>query len=330
MSNEQIIKLLKEWNNKAIKLKKYSGEDYKSTELYKDAINFLHFIKDNLGIFHQWCGTYIESLSFEYKLEQWLRYGIKHIKDNAIFRKHWALFFRTGDKPDKITFEGDTDFYDISYLHFKVLKDTIKKDSNINNCKDKEILDIHKGQECDELIQCCICKEQELLWLKEVRNRYKSYRNIFLEKELLHEFITKWLHNVFSLCKFEQEKIHYVWPPIFEYSCNMDIFTKHTTVSIYEHINAIRKSRWQTYYGYEFRPKENYTITCELLSYISSYMLNDTIISKRDKTVINLDEAFIFLTHILTYITYILEIDIKRCTELLKFYSKTSDKTPQL
>lgn len=322
---DSIKTIILKWDKYFKSANKRIDKDFGNKQFLKNMEDFLVFIQDNYSVLSSWCAQYLLGVSFKEKVENWLRYGVEHIKDNTIYRKHWGLFFRN-EGADIITLDGEE--YDISYPNYVSLCAKRKSEYWFENCDDEDILNIHKDKECDHDFYCFLCDEQQDKWEKLLKTRYTAYKNIFMDTGLRTKFVDSWLKGAFKLDEVEQDKIHYIWPPIREYKYSF-FYNKVNTISLDEFINQVSKMKWETYYGYHIRPKVEYEQIRDLQTSLSHYKLYDSIIIRKNKNEnenkININQLFLFLSHILPYIQYILAIDIKRCNEMKDVYSKLPD-----
>lgn len=143
-------------------------------------------------------------------LREWLTYGIQQLIQ-YIYNSHlimppdikevWPIFF------EETLFEG----YDISYYSACDTLNKMKDMLQMRNCKDEEILAIHKNKRCDCMYMCSYCEEMESQWKKKVHDMFSSPHHIFLRPSLQAEFVEKWLeaHPTYSSYKWPPTKVYY-------------------------------------------------------------------------------------------------------------------------
>ena len=321
---QKVIPLLEKWNEMMTTTRRIDNNN--NRDYLHNVITFLDYIEEIVPILTKWCAEYASEVSFQDKLRGWLTYAIHGVKNDSLpigFEKYWKFFFRRDDnKEDIITLNNIT--FDISYNHYISLCRDMKEEKNIEKCTIPEIIDIHKDIRCNGnnltgvlSTSCIICEEQEHLWCVEVYKKYRNSNNIFMNKRHGELFIETWLDSVIKLSDMEQEKINYMWPPIniYSFSTGINLFKGNHITELSEFIYRLTNDRKNRYYGYEFRPKTESELMIDIAFAFSDY----NVPAKLFEVCLNqCNEIYLFLSHILPYVPYIIHLDKKRCKELLR------------
>ena len=325
IKDNTIVDVINKWNLLHTKISRGISKDYGNKDFLKDCISFFGFLENKIPFMQKWCADYISNESFEDKIRGWITFGISSVNRQNIpidFEKHWQLFFRKpNDEPDRILF-NDIEF-DISYKHYLKIVSDMEKEKSLKYCNISEILDIHKDRNCNGGLICGMCDDQEWYWEKEVVKKYTSMNNIFINRELSKDFIEKWLSGVFILSDKEQSQINYTWPPIQQYYIRKSYYNQLSYLSFGEYISNLIKNRDTLYYTYKIRPKVEFEFINDFKEAIYDYKIPDRIFKEGPNQY---NEIFLFLSHIMTYIQYLLGLDEKRCKELIEIFSKLIDE----
>jgi hypothetical protein len=316
--DRSILSVLEKWNDLYKNADKGIGMNFGNKQFLKNCLEFFDYVEEQIPFLQKWCAEYVCDLPFQDKLRGWLTYGIKNAETPPKdFEKFWKLFFRREDNEEDIIMLEFINF-DVSYKHYLKLVNDMKEEKNMNHCKVKRIIDMHKDIPCDGDICCFLCEEQEDKWHRIVSNKYKQMKNIFINQKWGELFIEKWLEAVLKLEDKEQERVNFIWPPIRTYNvsdfnCEYDEF-----------ISRLIKQRDMTYHGYYIRPKVEFEQINDLYYSLRSFSISDIYPFKESPNQYN--EIYLFLSHLLSYVHYILHIDRKRCNELVEIFSKLPDE----
>jgi hypothetical protein len=320
-----IIPVLEKWDELYRLADNNVRKDFGNKEFLRNCITFIDYVEEHILFLLKWCAEYMADLPFQDKLRGWLTYGIKNTTETRTpinFEKYWKLFFRkNGDQPDIITL--DSSDFDVSYRNYLKLMDDMKQEKEFSNCTILDILDNHKDIICDDGIYCSLCEDQEERWHVFVSNKYKSMNNIFINRTLGKVFIEKWLDAVLQLSDTEQEKINFTWPPVRSYSINKFLHDG-KQYDYNEYLSELIKERDKRYYGYSFRPKVEFEFINDLKLSLHDYSIAQIYPLKETKNQYN--EIYLVLSHILSYVSYALYIDRKRCNELIDIFDKLPDE----
>lgn len=327
--SKTILPIIEKWQQLFNNANRSISSDFGNKEFLKSCIKFFDYIEEQIPFLSKWCAEYVCDLPFQDKLRGWLTYAIKNVNETNTpkhFEKYWKLFFRKeNDEPDIVTL--DSIDFDISYKHYLVLIDKMKKEKNYNNCDVPEILDLHKDIECNDGFGCCHCEDQEERWHVIVSKKYKSMNNIFINRKLADIFIEKWLEAVLNLKDTEQEKINFIWPPLRFYKFRESLYSFNKESNLYEYdqfISELIKKRDRTYHGYYFRPKVEFEFIGDLQNSLYDYSIDSIYPFKESPNQFN--EIYLAISHILSYISYMMYIDRKRCNELIEIFDKLLDE----
>ena len=327
-----ILPVLQKWNELYKKMNRGISINYGNKQLLSDSMIFFNYVEEQMPFLLNWCAEYICDLPFQDKLCGWLTYGIKNADkiDKSLgiegFEPFWKLFFRRDDN------EADTimlDFYnfDISYKHYLHLLKEMKEEQKIEHCTNTKILDLHKDKEHNGWgFSCDYCEEQEMRWGALVSKKYRSLNNIFINHKLGERFIEKWIKSVLKLNDVEQEKINFTWPPPrpFYIKKKCRDFGSQKRYEYNEYISDLIKERDRRYHGYYIRPKVEFEFIQDLCLSLSDYSFED--INKLDANSDNyFNEIYLIVSYLLSYISYILYMDKKRCNELIEIFSRLID-----
>lgn len=327
--SKTILPIIEKWQQLFNNMNRGISSDFGNKEFLKSCIKFFDYIEEQIPFLLKWCAEYVCDLPFQDKLRGWLTYGIKNANDRSkpkYFEKYWKLFFRKeNDEPDIVTFNS-IDF-DISYKHYIVLINKMKEEKNFSNCNDPEILDLHKDIECNDGFSCCHCEDQEERWHVIVSKKYKSMNNIFINPKLGNLFIEKWLEAVLNLKDTEQEKINFIWPPLRIYKLRefLNSFDENDVQFEFdEYISQLIRERDRRYHGYYVRSKVEFEFIRDLRYALDEYSLDSIYPFKESPNQFN--EIYLAISHILSYISYMVYIDRKRCNELIEIFDKLIDE----
>ena len=320
-----ILPVLDRWSELYGNANRSVGLNYGNKTFLKNTLEFFDYVEEQIPFLQKWCAEYVCDLPFQDKLRGWLTYGIKNGtnigKEPKDFEKFWKLFFRKpGDEADIIMLDF-TDF-DVSYRHYLKLMDDMKKEKDYRNCKVSRILNLHKDIPCDEGFGCGRCEEQEDRWHVIVSNKYKRMNNIFINPKLGELFVEKWLEAVIKLEDTEQEKINFIWPPVRQYRIREGFLKFNCDYD--EYISILIKERDRTYHGYFMRPKVEYEFIKDLQSSLCDFSIRDIYPLREGPNQYN--EIYLFLSKLLSHISYILYIDRKRCNELVEIFNRLPDE----
>ena len=264
-------------------------------------------LENNLDILEKQVEIYIENNSMnptEKFLREWLQCGIDKLTyyfDSALsckeyksmlppdFVEQWPLFF-----------EESYNRYEISFEKTKESIDSILNNSKINNCKDEDILAIHKDKDCDCPYMCGLCDTMERAWYKKIKTKYTQPDNIFMNPLLQSEFIDKWL--------LENPHIIFKFPPTKLY--DIDIAYRDRTKDRYitDYVEACKKiiKDRESYKQQGKTPKECYKDFNHTISYHFSR------IKKSDSDF----KIFRFLWNKLDVFPVLIAADRERCLEI--------------
>jgi hypothetical protein len=199
----------------------------------------------------------------------------------------------------------------------------MKAEKKSKNYTVPEIVELHKGLECNGDFYCDYCEEQEHRWGIVVSDKYKSMNNIFINRKLGEIFVEKWLEGVLNLDCAEQEQIKFIWPPLRNYTLR-----KNCRDVLYEYgefISELIRERDRTYHGYFVRPKVEFEFIMDLQQSLRDYSIEADLCKLRNYPN-QYNEIYMFLSHILTYVSYMLYIDKKRCCELIDIFNTLLDE----
>ncbi len=320
-----ILPVLEKWDELYRLANNNIRKDFGNKEFLRNCITFFNYVEEQIPFLLKWSSEYMGDLPFQDKLRGWLTYGIKNTTETRRpinFENYWKLFFRkNGAQPDIVTL--DSIDFDVSYRSYLKLIDDMKQEKDFSNCTIPDILDIHKDILCDDGIYCSLCEDQEERWRVFVSKKYKSMNNIFINRTLGELFIEKWLDAVLQLSDTEQEQINFTWPPVRSYSIHKFLHDG-KQYDYNEYLSELIKERDKRYYGYSFRPKVEFEFINDLSLSLVDYSISQIYPLKNTKNQYN--EIYLVLSHILSYVSYALYIDRKRCNELIDIFAKLPDE----
>jgi hypothetical protein len=320
-----ILPILEKWSKLYGNAHRGIGLNFGNKTFLKNTLEFFDYVEEQIPFLQKWCAEYVCDLPFQDKLRGWLTYGIKNGanigKEPKDFEKFWKLFFRKEGNEEDVIMLNFTNF-DVSYRHYLKLINDMEKEKDMNNCKVSRILNIHKDLPCDGDLCCFRCEEKENRWHAIVSNKYKSMNNIFINPKLGELFVEKWLEAVLKLEDNEQEKINFIWPPVRDYIIEVGYSENHYEYNQY--ISELIKERDRTYHGYVIRPKVEFEFIDDLRNSLNDFSISSIYPIREGPNQYN--EIYLFLSHLLTYVSYILHIDRKRCNELVEIFSKLPDE----
>jgi hypothetical protein len=316
---------LAEWREKRdeIRYKKKGARGVIQTPLKEyvhAALAFLDFLEESIPFLQRWCGDYLCEMTLEDKLRGWLTYGVQcQPHPPPDFETHWRLFFRrVGEVPDIAVLDGKE--FDISYRRYLYLLKKMYAKRDFSKCADAKILDLHRGIDCDPGLKCLLCEEQRVMWSSSVFRTYRNVNNIFINRTCGMEFIEKWLASVVKMTKEEKATIHYIWPPVKRYYIHPFAFSKEDRTKpcpLEEYLSSIGNCSLAVYDPYEFRPKTNDYFMMEITVLLERYYSPPTVDVTCDTNANRWNEAFLYLSHFITYAPYSISIHRKRFQTLL-------------
>jgi hypothetical protein len=325
VASNSVIPILEKWHQLYKTMDKNISTEYGNKQFLQDCMTFFNYAEEHTPFLLQLCAEYVCDLPFYDKLRGWLTYGIKNTTVNNTpkeFEKHWKLFFRRKDEEADIVLLDSIEF-DVSYTHYIKLCKEMEKEKEFKYCNVPEIIDSHKDIKCNGGLVCLHCEEQYDEWSTIVTKKYRSMNNIFINRKLGLLFIEKWLDAVIKLKDTELERIQFVWPPPREYRIRklLSSFSKSENVYTFdEYISEFIKERDRRYHGYFVRPKVEFEFIRDLRFALFDYSIEDIYPFKESANQFN--EIYLLLSHILSYISYALYIDKKRCLELVDIFDR--------
>ena len=269
-------------------------------------------LENNLDILEKQVEIYIENNSVNPKekfLREWLQCGIDKLTyyfDSALvfkeytsmlppdFVEQWLLFFEEINKQIDNT-------YEFSFEKTKETVNIILNNSKINNCKDEDILAIHKDKDCDCPYMCGLCDTMERAWYKKIKTEYTPANNIFMNPLLQSKFIDNWLLENPTYNKFK-------FPPTKLYDIDISYRDKIKCRYITDYVEALNKikSDRESYKQQGKTPKECYEDFKHTISYHFSR------IKKSDSDF----KIFKFLWNKLDIFPVLIAADRRRCLEI--------------
>jgi len=334
----RILDMLSEWNKMNRLVTRYIDKDYGNKAFLANAMKFLEWLQEGVPFLHKWCADFLCNETLEDKLRGWLTYGVTigshayacdsvcgYITKKPVpveFEKHWQLFFRKSDDDADIITLNDLEF-DISFKHYGKLMTDMAAECSISRCDDPDILDIHKDLPCNGGLMCILCEEQQEQWIKIVTKRFKSLRNIFINKECFAEFIKLWICAVKGMSDKEQESIKYCWPPVRMHTIHERWRSAETTLYVDECISQLLKYREDLYYKYKTRPKVEFELIQDFQRIFEEYKIPYNALGEGGNRY---NEIFLFLTNILPKLSYMLAADLQRCKELTDIFAVLPDE----
>lgn len=318
---DNLLTTLETW--KSLYRNTYQAKQHGHKSFLSNFLSLLQFLETSIPSLQNWCAEYMADSKWDDQLRGWLTYGVC-ARDSNIpvqFEMYWKLFFRRDDdEPDIAVLNGKE--FDISFRHYQRLLQEKTRDNLFSSCNDLDILALHEDKPCQGGFVCFLCETQEDQWIQKVQERYQSMNNIFINETCGKDFIEEWMSSVKKMTEEERSRIQYCWPPVLSYSTQERYSwnSKPLTSFLPIYLSHLQTSRHQLYYTYDKRPKVEFELVKDVDCTFQQYSPPSP-----SSGANQWNDLFLSLSHFVTYATYMIFLDKRRCNEVISIYSTLPD-----